>query len=130
MTPPEVASGDMPSSKVDSATTEVSLVDAVVVGVTSHMETVSTVTVNTGVTTAVTSAPLGNDLAAVFVYVVISFFDSKASFVGTLGLTVTTAGSGSSRGGITTPIILDIAGVDILYRSIIQRRFSSTGDSD
>ena len=61
MAPPEVASGDMPNSMVDSPIIEGSLAKTIVAGVTSHMETVPAVTVNTGVTTAATLAPLGND---------------------------------------------------------------------
>ena len=94
--PFEIALGNWPrpSSKVDFPTIKGSLAEPTVTVVTSHMEIVSSAMV--GMTTAITSAPLGNDSAVDFVYVVISFFDSKASFAGTLELTVPIAGSGSS----------------------------------
>ena len=41
------------------------------------MKTIPAMTVSTGMTTVVTSGPLGNDSAVDFVYAVISFFDSK-----------------------------------------------------
>ena len=77
MAPLEVASGDTPSSKVDSPITEVSSADAVAVEVTSHMDCFCCDGQH-WVTTAITSAPLDNDSAIDFIYVVISFFNFKA----------------------------------------------------
>jgi len=54
--PPEVASGDVPSSKADSLTIEVFSAKIVATEVTSHREIVPTATISTGVTNVDTSA--------------------------------------------------------------------------
>ena len=59
--PAEIALGDMPSSKVDSPTIDVSSAETVVDEATSHKETASATTISTGVTTTDTSAHSGND---------------------------------------------------------------------
>ena len=112
----EIVLGDWPrpSSKVDSPTIKGSLAEPIVVVVSSHMEIVLAMMVSAGMTTTVTSAPLGNDSLVDFVYADISFFDSKASFLGTLGLTVPIAVLGSSREEITASITLDSVGFEIL----------------
>jgi len=56
MAPPEVAFGDMPSSKVDFPTIEVSSGKIVATEVTSHVETVPAMTISTEATTADTPA--------------------------------------------------------------------------
>ena len=48
MAPPEVASWDMPSSKVNFPTIEVSSAETIAAGVTTHMETVPAVTDSMG----------------------------------------------------------------------------------
>jgi len=60
-------------SKVDSPTIKGSLDETAATVVTSHMETVPATMVSIGVTTAITSASLGNDSAVGFVYAVIFF---------------------------------------------------------
>ena len=84
MMPPEIALGDVPSSKVDSPvnpTIEVSSASTVAAEVTSYMETTPAIMISTEVTTADTSALSSNDCknsAINFSYTVSSFFNPKS----------------------------------------------------
>ena len=110
-------------------TIEVSSAETVAAEITSHMKTVPATTISTRVTIIDTSAPSGNERknsAINFSYTVSSFFNPKVFSVETLVLTVPTMGLSQEKG--IAPIALDSAEVDVLYRSIIQCQFFSTGD--